>query len=359
MKPGSRRPGSAGRIAPWSPSSSSSSRAPPSSTSRGTSSSRPPASRSGPRRSGCRPRRSSSSRPRSSAGSSSAGRPSRRRRSRSASRRAPSRRRTSSSSPPRTAAATCRSSTRSRAGRRRSSRSPSASSSSGSGSGRRGSSGVAFLLVGLLMLQRPWRFFRRSAGGDGFDPAVGFALLTGVTIAAYSAVDSVGTRLVEPWFYAGLLWAVVRVLPLGLGARHGGRAPLARGRRRGRDQRRAGRPVQQSARRRRRADHASAAYLLILAAFSVAPLTAVAPLRESAIVHRVGVGDAAPGRGRRPGRGRPADHRVGVRGRRRDPPGARRLRRRAELGCSEIPTRRESSTIPSRRSHRHSPALRL
>ena len=60
--------------------------------------------------------------------------------------------------------------------------------------GPEGFLGVAFLLVGLLMLQRPWRFFRRSAGGDGFDPAVGFALLTGVTIAAYSAVDSVGTR---------------------------------------------------------------------------------------------------------------------------------------------------------------------
>ena len=73
--------------------------------------------------------------------------------------------------------------------------------------GPEGFLGVAFLLVGLLMLQRPWRYFRRSAGGGGFDPAVGFALLTGVMIASYSAVDSVGTRLVEPWFYAGLLWA--------------------------------------------------------------------------------------------------------------------------------------------------------
>ena len=68
------------------------------------------------------------------------------------------------------------------------------------------------------MLQRPWRFFRRSAGGDGFDPAVGFALLTGVMIASYSAVDRVGTRLVEPWFYAGLIWACLYVLPLVVGA---------------------------------------------------------------------------------------------------------------------------------------------
>ena len=32
-------------------------------------------------------------------------------------------------------------------------------------------------------------------------------LLTGVMIAAYSAVDRVGAQLVEPWLYAGFIWA--------------------------------------------------------------------------------------------------------------------------------------------------------
>ena len=56
------------------------------------------------------------------------------------------------------------------------------------------------------MLQRPWRYFRRSADGGGWDAAVGFALLTGVMIASYSAVDKVGVGYVEPWLYAGFMW---------------------------------------------------------------------------------------------------------------------------------------------------------
>src|SRR4051812_16329914 len=65
--------------------------------------------------------------------------------------------------------------------------------------------GVGALLVGLLALQRPWRYLRatgRESGG-----AAGFALLTGVTIASYSAVDRVGVRGTTPWIYAGLIWA--------------------------------------------------------------------------------------------------------------------------------------------------------
>ena len=52
---------------------------------------------------------------------------------------------------------------------------------------------MVLLLVGLLTLQRPWRFLRAAnrANGSG-DPAVRFALATGVMIAAYSAVDRVG-----------------------------------------------------------------------------------------------------------------------------------------------------------------------
>jgi len=141
--------------------------------------------------------------------------------------------------------------------------------------GPEGLVGVGFLLIGLLMLQRPWRYFRRSADGGGWDPAVGFALLTGVMIAAYSAVDSVGSKLVEPWFYAGLIWAsgvfFLWVWAIVIGAARRWRVDDAEARF---DTRRAaiGGLI------------TLAAYLLILAAFSVAPLTAVAPLRESAIV---------------------------------------------------------------------------
>jgi drug/metabolite transporter (DMT)-like permease len=149
--------------------------------------------------------------------------------------------------------------------------------------GPEGFLGVAFLLVGLLMLQRPWRFFRRTAGGDGWDPAVGFALLTGVMIASYSAVDRVGTRLVEPWFYAGLIWAACTFFlwawVLGTGAVRRWRAD---------DAAVAANPDPEARFNTRRAAIGGlitlAAYLLILVAFSVAPLTAVAPLRESAIV---------------------------------------------------------------------------
>ena len=53
-----------------------------------------------------------------------------------------------------------------------------------------GSIGVVLLLLGFLWLQRPWQAFRR--GGSGLDPAVLFAIATGLTIAAYSAIDRVG-----------------------------------------------------------------------------------------------------------------------------------------------------------------------
>ena len=158
--------------------------------------------------------------------------------------------------------------------------------------GTLGIAGVAALLVGLLALQRPWRFLRRAVPGrPGPDPAVGFALATGVMIASYSAVDRVGARLVEPWLYAGLIWAfgtvflwawIATVDRVRSGPSQGG-APL--------DVRKAAVGGVMTL----------AAYLLILAAFSVAPLTAVAPLRESAIVLASGwgtlrLGEAAGGR---------------------------------------------------------------
>jgi len=147
--------------------------------------------------------------------------------------------------------------------------------------GTLGIAGVAALLVGLLALQRPWRFLRRAVPGrPGPDPAVGFALATGVMIASYSAVDRVGARLVEPWLYAGLIWAFGTVFLWAW------IATVDRVRS-GPSQRGAPLDVRKAA---VGGVMTLAAYLLILAAFSVAPLTAVAPLRESAIVLASGWG---------------------------------------------------------------------
>ena len=157
--------------------------------------------------------------------------------------------------------------------------------------GPEGFVGVVFLLIGLLMLQRPWRFFRRSSDGGGWDPAVGFALLTGVSIAAYSAVDSVGAKTVEPWLYAGIIWATgvffLWAWVLATGAVRRWRADDAAATTEPFDTRRAGIGGLITL----------AAYLLILVAFSVAPLTAVAPLRESAIVLAAGWGTLRLGEG--------------------------------------------------------------
>lgn len=160
--------------------------------------------------------------------------------------------------------------------------------------------GVAALLAGLLALQRPWRYLRASGREHG--SAAGFALLTGITIASYSAVDRVGVRGTEPWIYAGLiyasctlfLWAYVlvdrrradRAWAASVGAGAGvGRSPAeVTGPPR--------RPTAPFSNRRAAVGgmFTLSAYLMILTAFTVAPLTAVAPLRESAIVLASGWG---------------------------------------------------------------------
>lgn len=135
--------------------------------------------------------------------------------------------------------------------------------------GAAGSVGVVLLLAGFLWLQRPWQAFRR--GGSGVDPAIAFALATGVTIAVYSAVDRVGTRLIAPVPYAAILWITTCVVLVvwvtfiaGGGIFSGGSEQV------------------------RRAAVGGlltlGAYLCVLVALSVAPLSGVAPLRESATV---------------------------------------------------------------------------
>ncbi|HUQ79359.1 MAG TPA: EamA family transporter [Patescibacteria group bacterium] len=151
-----------------------------------------------------------------------------------------------------------------------------------------GFAGVAALIAGILALQRPWRYLR--AAGRERGGAAGFALLTGITIAAYSAVDRVGVRGTEPWIYAGLIWAsctVVLWAYVWAYRRRAGAIAASSAAPRGA----AGEPARFSYRRAGIGGLMTlAAYLLILIAFSVAPLTAVAPLRESAIVLASGWG---------------------------------------------------------------------
>ena len=144
--------------------------------------------------------------------------------------------------------------------------------------------GVGALLVGLLALQRPWRFLQTSGRESG--GAAGFALLTGIAIASYSAVDRVGVRATEPWIYAGLIWASGTVFLWSYvwvfrrqRRRAAAESPPA-SEDRAFDPRRAGFGGMITL----------GAYMLILTAFTVAPLTAVAPLRESAIVLASGWG---------------------------------------------------------------------
>jgi drug/metabolite transporter (DMT)-like permease len=135
--------------------------------------------------------------------------------------------------------------------------------------------GVAFLLIGILVLQRPWRFVRAAGRSDGAGGAAAFALLTGVIIASYSAVDRVGTRLMPPWLYGGFLFGTAAVVLVGwivLRDREALRGPL------------------ELPRAAATGLISLAAYLMILVALSIAPLSVVAPLRESAIVLASGWG---------------------------------------------------------------------
>lgn len=144
--------------------------------------------------------------------------------------------------------------------------------------------GVALLLAGILSLQRPWAILRRTAGmTPRTRQAAWLAVATGVAIAAYSAVDRTGARVVAPWLYAALIWGFAAVFLVGgiaivdwRGRRGAGRAvdpgPGGTGGATGWGRAAVGGLV------------TVAAYLLVLFAFVHAPLSAVAPVRESAIV---------------------------------------------------------------------------
>ena len=143
--------------------------------------------------------------------------------------------------------------------------------------------GVGCLLLGILLVARPWQALQSA--GAAQRGAIGFALATGASIAAYSAIDRLGVRATEPWLYGSIL-AVAATTFLAItvivGRRVGflapapiadpvarpGKSPLGAG------------PLRDAV----AGILALGAYLLVLVAYSIAPLAAVAPLRESGIV---------------------------------------------------------------------------
>jgi drug/metabolite transporter (DMT)-like permease len=133
--------------------------------------------------------------------------------------------------------------------------------------------GVACLIAGFLALQRPWAALQSALAGrrrPGAPGPIAFAVATGIAIAAYTTVDRVGTRLIDPVPYAGLIW-LSGSIALAIGV-------IAAGRAEGWRDPDVARPAAIGGL------FTLGAYLLVLFALSVAPLTAVAPLRESATV---------------------------------------------------------------------------
>jgi drug/metabolite transporter (DMT)-like permease len=125
--------------------------------------------------------------------------------------------------------------------------------------------GIAALIGVLCLLAGIWAVRRPSPAGSALVPA----LITGVLIASYSAVDRVGVRLGSPWLYGEALWLFEAVFLLtysrvvrvpGASLRVDPKTSLGVG------------------------VLMTATYFMILYVLSIEPLALVAPLRESAIV---------------------------------------------------------------------------
>jgi len=132
--------------------------------------------------------------------------------------------------------------------------------------------GVGLLLAGILAVTLP------QTSGRATLPA----LATGVAIAAYTAIDRVGVRLAAPWLYG---WLLVVILATGLVVARwvGGR--LARLSHPSIDAERL--PVPKPVTWRQAIVVGLfmwVGYLLVLVALSIAPLSVVAPVRETAVV---------------------------------------------------------------------------
>ena len=134
--------------------------------------------------------------------------------------------------------------------------------------------GVVCLIAGIMLVARPWRALR--VAGRHHRGAIGFALLTGATIAAYSTVDRIGVRILEPWLYGAFLAVFATIIlttVASVGRRTGVIATVAP----------SDRPTS-LCRDGVTGVLSLSAYLMILFAYTQAPLAAVAPLRESGIV---------------------------------------------------------------------------
>jgi drug/metabolite transporter (DMT)-like permease len=129
--------------------------------------------------------------------------------------------------------------------------------------------GVGLLLAGILAVTLP------QTSGRATLPA----LLTGVFIAAYTAVDRVGVRLAAPWLYG---WLLVSLMATGLLVTQWVRARLARST--GKPGREAPPPPVTWRQAAVVGLFMWVGYLLVLVALSLAPLSVVAPVRETAVV---------------------------------------------------------------------------
>jgi drug/metabolite transporter (DMT)-like permease len=133
--------------------------------------------------------------------------------------------------------------------------------------------GVALLLVGILAVTLP------QTSGRATVPA----LLTGVSIAAYSAVDRIGVRLSTPWLYG---WLLIALLAVGLAVSAWVGANVASRRGSGPDSPETGSDPKPATWRQATVIGIFmwGGYLLVLAALNIAPLSVVAPVRETAVV---------------------------------------------------------------------------
>jgi drug/metabolite transporter (DMT)-like permease len=120
--------------------------------------------------------------------------------------------------------------------------------------------GVVVLVLGMWLVRSPL-----DSG-----PVMRLALLTAVCIAAYTTLDRIGVRLGPAWLYGWILWTITAVLLTGW-------VHIAAKLTRSEESPSIGRAAAIGV-------LMTVAYLLVLLALAVAPLTIVAPVRESAVV---------------------------------------------------------------------------
>jgi drug/metabolite transporter (DMT)-like permease len=129
--------------------------------------------------------------------------------------------------------------------------------------------GIALIVLGVIWLHLP--VIRCRVGRQGFAGAISLpALLTGVAIATYSLIDSAGVRRIHPFVYLYLTYLLIAIwlAPYVLTRRHAA--------------------LTEELRRRWPAAAGGVAvfgtYCIVLAAFRLASVSYVVPMREVSIV---------------------------------------------------------------------------